>query len=89
MKLPVAEEEIDTSGLVYQRAVPVAEVGWAVHSDGAAVVAGAAVAAAADRSFLSLQRAEWLQGIVQIKWAVEAAESPSFDWSARSVLGLS
>ena len=88
-KLPVAEEELDTSGLTCQRAVPVAEVGWAVNSDVATAVAEAAVAAAAGRSCLCLQRAVCLQGTVQTKWAVQAAESPSFDWLARSVLGLS
>lgn len=83
MKLPVAEEKLDTSGLAFQRA------GWAVNSDDAAAVAGAAVAAAADKNFLSLQRAECLQGTVQTSWAVEAAESPSSDRSAHSVLRLS
>ena len=89
MKPPVAEEELDTSRLVYQRAVPVAEVGQAVNSDVAEAVAGAAVVAAVDKSFLSLKRAKCLQGTVQTKWAVEAAESPSSDRSARSVLRLS
>ena len=89
MKLPVAAEELDTSGLTCQRAVPVAEIGWAVNSDVATGVAEAAVAAAAGRSYLSLQRAVCLQGTVQTKWAVLAAESPSFEWLARSVLGLS
>lgn len=88
-KLPVAEEETDTSGLANQTAVPVAAVGWAANSGVAAAAAGAAVAAAAGKSCLSLQSVGCLQGIVQTTVAVEAAESPSFDCSAHSVLGLS